>query len=61
LRRVATSATNWGGQRALVVPDVMTLKTLADVRELMRHLPADRRDRTTWRHDCSTMTIECQT
>jgi hypothetical protein len=39
----------------------MTLKTLADVRELMRHLPADRRDRTTWRHDCSTMTIECQT
>jgi hypothetical protein len=28
----------------------MTLKTLADVRELMRHLPADRRNRTTWRH-----------
>jgi hypothetical protein len=28
----------------------MTLKTLADVRELMRHLPADRRDKRTWRH-----------
>jgi hypothetical protein len=28
----------------------MTLKTLADVRELMRHLPADRWDKQTWRH-----------
>jgi hypothetical protein len=28
----------------------MTLKTLADVRELMRHLPKDRRARSTWRH-----------
>ncbi len=28
----------------------MTLKTLADVRELMRHLPDDRRARPTWRH-----------
>jgi len=27
----------------------MTLRTLADVRELMRHLPADRRARSTWR------------
>jgi hypothetical protein len=27
----------------------MMLKTLADVRELMRHLPADRRARSTWR------------
>jgi hypothetical protein len=33
---------------ALVIPDVMTLKTLADVRELMRHLPADRRSRPAW-------------
>jgi hypothetical protein len=33
-----------------MIPKVMTLKTLADVRELMRHLPADRRDRATWRH-----------
>ena len=27
----------------------MLLATLADVRELMRHLPADRRERSTWR------------
>jgi hypothetical protein len=30
--------------RPLVVPKVMTLATLADVRELMRHLPADHRN-----------------
>ena len=34
----------------LVIPRVMTLTTLADVRELMRHLPADRRELSTWRH-----------
>ena len=28
----------------------MTLKTLADVREILRHLPEDRRARPTWRH-----------
>jgi hypothetical protein len=28
----------------------MTLATLADVRALMRHLPADHRERQTWRH-----------
>jgi hypothetical protein len=33
----------------LVIPKVMTLKTLADVRELMHHLPEDRRARLTWR------------
>jgi len=33
----------------LVIPKVMTLRTLADVRELMRHLPEDRRARSTWR------------
>ena len=27
----------------------MTLRTLADVRELMRRLPEDRRERSTWR------------
>jgi len=27
----------------------MVIATLADVRELMRHLPADRRERSTWR------------
>jgi hypothetical protein len=28
----------------------MTLKTLADVRTLMRHLPPEHRERPTWRH-----------
>ena len=36
--------------REIIIPKVMTLKTLADVRELMRHIPADRRERSTWRH-----------
>jgi hypothetical protein len=27
--------------RPIVIPKIMTLKTLADVRELMRHLPED--------------------
>jgi hypothetical protein len=34
----------------------MTLETLGDVRELMRHLPADRRDRRTWRHVATQLT-----
>lgn len=28
----------------------MTLKTLADVRALMRHIPEDRRAQSTWRY-----------
>jgi hypothetical protein len=46
------SRPNWSRvlPRPLVIPDVMTLETLADVRTLIGHLPADRRDRTTWRH-----------
>jgi len=34
----------------LVIPSVMTLRTLADLRELMRHLPVEHRERPTWRH-----------
>jgi hypothetical protein len=34
----------------LVIPEVMALQTLADVQTLMRHLPEDRRERSTWRH-----------
>jgi hypothetical protein len=34
----------------LVIPGVMKLSTLADVRELMRHLPRYTRERDTWRH-----------
>jgi hypothetical protein len=33
----------------------MTIATLADVRELMRHLPEDRRARSTWRHIASQL------
>ena len=42
---------NWSRllPQALVNPDVMTLATLADIRELMRHLPEDRRARPMWR------------
>lgn len=35
--------------RPLLIPTVMTLKTLADVRALMRHLPDGHRERSTWR------------
>ena len=44
---------NWSQSlpRPLVIPDVMTLATLADVRALIeKHLPKDRRERRTWRH-----------
>jgi len=37
--------------RPLKVPTVMTLATLADVRDLVeRHLPAEARERETWRY-----------
>jgi hypothetical protein len=37
--------------RPIVIPDVMTLSTLADVRTLIeKHLPARLRTKTTWRH-----------
>ena len=43
--------TNWSRPlpQPLLIPDVMLLATLADVRELMRHLPEDRRALSTWR------------
>ena len=41
---------NWSRPlpRPLVIPGVMTLKTLADVRRLFGHLPKDVRARSTW-------------
>jgi hypothetical protein len=36
--------------RPLKFPSVTTLKTLADVRTLMQHLPDGHRERSTWRH-----------
>jgi len=34
--------------RPLVIPGVMTLKTLADVRKLIGHMPKEFLDRSTW-------------
>ena len=34
----------------LEIPSIMTLTTLADVRELLKHLPKGHRERSTWRH-----------
>ena len=43
--------------RPLKIPTVMMLKTLTDVRELVeRHLPAEWRQRDTWRHVAKQLT-----
>jgi hypothetical protein len=34
----------------LIIPGVMTLATLDDVRKLLRHLPASFRAKSTWQH-----------
>ena len=36
--------------RALTVPTIMDLKTLADVRTLLGHLPKETRAKGTWQH-----------
>jgi hypothetical protein len=36
--------------RKLTIPDVMTLRTLGDVRTLIGHVPKQRREFHTWRH-----------
>ncbi len=43
---------NWSRPlpRPLKIPSVMTLKTLADVRSLIRRLPKDHRARSTWQY-----------
>jgi 2-keto-3-deoxy-L-rhamnonate aldolase RhmA len=48
---------NWSRPlpRALVIPTVMTLRTLDDVRELMRHLPEENRSKATWRYVASQL------
>jgi hypothetical protein len=39
----------------LVIPTVMTLRTLDDVRELMRHLPEENRSKAPWRYVASQL------
>jgi hypothetical protein len=53
MARVSKTAADWSRAlpRPLIIPGVMTLATLADVRFLIRkHLPAHFRDKQTWQH-----------
>ncbi len=46
------SRLNWSRSlpRTLTIPGVMKLKTLADVRALIGHLPRSARGKSTWQH-----------
>jgi hypothetical protein len=51
--RKRTRRPDWSQRlpRPLVIPDVMTLTTLADVRELIEHhVPTEVREKSTWQH-----------
>jgi hypothetical protein len=44
---------NWSRPlpRTLIIPNVMTIRTLADVRDLIeRHLPPETREKPTWQY-----------
>jgi hypothetical protein len=41
--------------RPITIPQVMTLKTLADVRKLLGHVPKERRGLSTWQHVEATL------
>jgi hypothetical protein len=41
--------------RPLTIPQVMTLKTLADVRKLIGYIPKERRELSTWQHVEATL------
>ena len=41
--------------RPIVIPEIMTLKTLADARSLMRHLPIGHAQRPIWKHVASEL------
>jgi hypothetical protein len=43
---------DWSRQlpQPLTIPEVMDLRTLADVRELLTHLPERCRGKSTWQH-----------
>jgi hypothetical protein len=36
--------------RSITIPEVTALKTLADVRKLLSHIPKERRQLSTWQH-----------
>jgi hypothetical protein len=36
--------------RSIIIPGIMTLKTLADVRKLIGHIPKARRQLSTWQY-----------
>jgi hypothetical protein len=38
------------GRLPYSIPKVMTLRTLADVRKLLKHVPRERRQLSTWQH-----------
>jgi hypothetical protein len=39
----------------IVIPDLMTVRTLADVRTLLGHLPKEYRAKETWRRVATTL------
>jgi hypothetical protein len=41
--------------RPITIPRVMTLKTLADVRKLLDHIPEERRALSSWQHVETTL------
>jgi hypothetical protein len=52
MARGSKTVADWSRRlpRPITIPKVMTVATLADIRTLMRHLPAGREQRPTWRH-----------
>ena len=46
----ARKGPDWSPAPTAGLPGVLTLKTLADVRKLLTHLPKDVRARSTWQH-----------
>jgi hypothetical protein len=48
---------NWSTPlpQPIKIPQVMTLKTLSDVRKLLGHIPKERRQLSNWRHVEATL------